>query len=163
MPLRNHLDASAPFFISYTGSKITKGTAYCWFRKILRMAGIPFIGDHRGPRVHDLRHTFAVHSLMKQVRSGRDIYCLLPILSVFMGHKTLAGTEHYVRLTSEIFPELNMQIGEVSWSSLTGSKAEDAPYRLETSALPHCMRSANICSMRMLAVFSNGRRSCPLR
>jgi len=31
-----------------------------------------------------------------------------------MGHKTLAGTEHYVRLTSEIFPELNMQIGEVS-------------------------------------------------
>lgn len=51
---------------------------------------------------------------MKQVRSGRDIYCLLPILSVFMGHKNLAGTEHYVRLTSEIFPELNMQIGEVS-------------------------------------------------
>ena len=114
MHLRNHLDASAPFFISYTGSKITKGTAYCWFRKILRMAGIPFIGDHRGPRVHVSRHTFAVHSLMKQVRSGRDIYCLLPILSVFMGHKTLAGTEHYVRLTSEIFPELNMQIGEVS-------------------------------------------------
>ena len=65
-------------------------------------------------RFHDLRHTFAVHSLMKQVRSGRDIYCILPILSVFMGHKTLAGTEHYVRLTSEMFPELNIQIGEVS-------------------------------------------------
>lgn len=57
MHLRNHLDASAPFFISYTGSKITKGTAYCWFRKILRMAGIPFIGDHRGPRVHVSSHS----------------------------------------------------------------------------------------------------------
>lgn len=52
---------------------------------------------------------------------------------------------------------------KMSWSSLTGSKAEDAPYRLETSALPHCMRSANTCSMRMLVIFSNGRRSCPLR
>lgn len=51
---------------------------------------------------------------MRQVKSGKDMYCLLPILSVFMGHKTLLGTESYIRLTSEMFPELNLQIGAIS-------------------------------------------------
>lgn len=58
------------------------------------------------PRVHDIRHSFAVHSLEKMVKSGEDIYCALPILSVFLGHKTIAGTEKYVRMTQEIFPEI---------------------------------------------------------
>lgn len=40
------------------------------------------------------------------VKSGEDIYCALPILSVFLGHKTIAGTEKYVRMTQEIFPEI---------------------------------------------------------
>lgn len=114
MPLQKLKHDESVFFITYTGEQISVCVAYNWFRKVLKAAGIPFIGDRRGPRVHDLRHTFAVHSLMKQVRAGRDIYCLLPILSVLMGHKTLAGTEYYVRLTNEMFPELNIQIGELS-------------------------------------------------
>ena len=77
-----------------------------WFRKLLKTCGIPFIGGNHGPRVHDLRHTFAVHSLMQQVRAGADIYCALPILSVYLGHKTLSGTERYVRLTQEMFPDI---------------------------------------------------------
>lgn len=103
-----------PLFVSHMGNRILKNSAYTWFRKILKLCDIPFVGGHHGPRVHDFRHTFAVHSLMKQVKAGKDIYCLLPILSVFMGHKTLFGTEAYVRLTSEMYPELNMQIGEIS-------------------------------------------------
>lgn len=114
MPLPEAVSPETPFFISQSGKAISKGAAYIWFRKILRLAGIPFIGGNHGPRLHDLRHTFAVHSLMKQAKAGRDLYCLLPILSVFMGHKTLAGTESYVRLTSEMYPELNLQIGELS-------------------------------------------------
>lgn len=114
MPVKDVSIHNAPFFISHVGGRIAKGTAYNWFRKILRGSGIPFLGNNKGPRLHDLRHTFAVHSLMKQVREGKDIYCLLPILSVFMGHKTLFGTEAYLRLTNEMFPELNLQIGAVS-------------------------------------------------
>lgn len=114
MPLPEVAKPEAPFFISQSGKAISKGTVYKWFRKTLKLAGIPFIGGNHGPRLHDLRHTFAVHSLMKQAKAGKDLYCLLPILSVFMGHKTLAGTESYVRLTSEMYPELNLQIGEVS-------------------------------------------------
>ena len=55
---------------------------------------------------HSLRHTFAVHSLAKMVQDGMDIYCALPLLSVFLGHKTLKGTETYVRLTQDMFPDI---------------------------------------------------------
>ena len=114
MQIKDVTQGERPFFISHTGNRIIKGTSYIWFRKILRLCNIPFIGGNKGPRLHDLRHTFAVHTLMKQAKSGKDMYCLLPILSVFMGHKTLLGTESYVRLTSEMFPELNIHIGDIS-------------------------------------------------
>jgi integrase len=114
MPVKGLRKKETPLFISHSGTRISKNTAYAWFRKILKLCKIPFIGGNHGPRVHDIRHTFAVHTLMKQVKSGKDMYCLLPILSVFMGHKTLLGTESYVRLTSEMFPELNVQIGAIS-------------------------------------------------
>ncbi len=114
MPIKNIDHKESPFFVSHTGKRIRKSVAYTWFRKILKLCNILFIGGNHGPRVHDLRHTFAVHTLMKQVKSGKDMYCLLPILSVFMGHKTLMGTESYVRLTSEMFPELNLQVGSIS-------------------------------------------------
>lgn len=114
MPVKDASAHNSPFFISHAGKRIPKGTAYTWFRKILRASGMPFLGNNKGPRLHDLRHTFAVHTLMKQVKEGKDIYCMLPVLSVFMGHKTLFGTEMYVRLTNEMFPELNLQISAVS-------------------------------------------------
>ena len=114
MPIKSICCKESPFFVSHTGKRIPSKTAYAWFRKILKLCNIPFIGGNHGPRVHDLRHTFAVHTLIKQVKAGKDMYCLLPILSVFMGHKTLFGTESYVRLTSEMFPELNLQIGSIS-------------------------------------------------
>ena len=62
--------------------------------------------DFIGVRLHDLRHTACVHALMKMVRSGKDPYCCLPILSVFMGHKSPSSTEYYLRLTEEMYPEI---------------------------------------------------------
>ena len=43
---------------------------------------------------------------VRQVRNGADIYCTLPILSVFLGHKKLSDTETYVRLTQEMYPDV---------------------------------------------------------
>ena len=54
--------------------------------------------------MHDLRHTFAVHSLNQMVQQGMDIYCALPILSTYLGHASVAATEKYVRLTEEAYP-----------------------------------------------------------
>lgn len=106
LPIRHTSDKDAFFFISPSGVPVNKRTFYIWYRKLLKVCNIPFVGGNKGPRVHDLRHTFAVHSLMRLVREGTDIYCALPILATYMGHKTLFGTERYVRLTQEMYPDI---------------------------------------------------------
>jgi site-specific recombinase XerD len=103
LPLKNINSKEARFFISPSGLALTQSRVYAWFMMVLKNCGIPHIAG-RGPRVHDLRHTCAVHSLMNQVKSGADIYCVLPILSVFLGHKKPSSTETYVRLTQEMYP-----------------------------------------------------------
>lgn len=52
-------------------------------------------------RPHDIRHSFAVHSLEKAVASGMDAYAALPTLASFMGHADIKSTEYYLRLTEE--------------------------------------------------------------
>lgn len=106
MPLFKVRDPKGYFFVSPSGTFCRAGSVYCWFRKILTNCGIQHVGNHQGPRVHDLRHTFAVHSLTKMVKSGHDLYYTLPILSTYMGHKSIGATEQYIRLTAEMYPEL---------------------------------------------------------
>jgi integrase/recombinase XerD len=50
-------------------------------------------GRGHGPRLHDLRHTFAVHRLEDWYRQGADLGAKLPVLSAYMGHQSLAGTQ----------------------------------------------------------------------
>jgi integrase len=106
MPVEGLTDKESFFFVSAIGKPFTKSTVYSWFKKILRQCGIPHIGKQQGPRVHDVRHTSAVHSFEKMIKSGVDIYCALPILSTFLGHKTIKGTEKYVRMVQEIYPDI---------------------------------------------------------
>lgn len=113
LPMFNTNDKDAPFFISPSGLILTHGRVYDWFRKILRKCGIPHCAG-QGPKVHDFRHTCAVHSLMKQVKYGADIYSILPILSAFLGHRKLSDTEVYVRLTGEMFPDILKQEHTIS-------------------------------------------------
>jgi integrase len=71
------------------------------------------MGNHHGPRVHDLRHTFAVTSLAQMAESGIDLYCTLPILSAYLGHQSLSATDSYVRLTAGMYPGLLKDIDMV--------------------------------------------------
>ena len=128
LPLQNANAKDAPFFISPSGLILTQSRVYAWFMKILKVCGIPHCAG-KGPRVHDLRHSCAVHSLMKQVKNGADIYCVLPILSVFLGHKKLSDTETYVRLTREMFPDIIKQ--EYSISQFLFPVLPDNPIRYE--------------------------------
>lgn len=97
-------DPRAPFFRRPDGLACSPEAAYTWFRKGLSRAGIPHLGGGKGPRLHDLRHTFAVHSLAKMADEGLDLYYALPILSAYLGHQSLEATDAYVRLTAEMFP-----------------------------------------------------------
>lgn len=106
MPIKGVNVPTAPFFVSTIGSPLGKTTIGKWFAEILEQCKIPRRADGQGPRIHDIRHTTAVHSLMKMVENDLDIYCALPILSVFLGHKSLSATEGYVRLTQEVYPNI---------------------------------------------------------
>lgn len=59
------------------------------------------------PRLHDLRFTFAVKALEKMQNEGQDIYCTLPILSTYMGHKNVKSTEYYLKYTKQVRDTIN--------------------------------------------------------
>ncbi|HBT66021.1 MAG TPA: integrase [Ruminococcaceae bacterium] len=97
-----------PFFPAPDKGKYSKRAVSKTFHQILQSAGIS--RSDTGPRIHDLRHTFAVNCLKKWVREGKDITAALPVLSAYLGHKTLIGTQDYLRLTAEMFPEINSAV-----------------------------------------------------
>ena len=68
--------------------------------------GIPHRGRGKGPRVHDIRHTFAVHTIERWYKEGTDLGVMLPVLATYLGHQGLAGTQRYLRLTPDIFPDI---------------------------------------------------------
>ena len=94
------------FFPARDRSQISPHTINQRFRDILWKSGIPYHGKPYGPRLHDVRHTFAVHTLQKWTKDGNDIYCMLPMLSVYLGHEDASSTGRYLRLTAEVYPEI---------------------------------------------------------
>lgn len=94
------------FFSRNNLKKYSSDHLYYCFRKILWQAGISHGGKGKGPRIHDLRHSFSLHSMESMLRSGLDLYYSLPILSNYLGHQSLEATDKYVRLTSQMYPEL---------------------------------------------------------
>ena len=99
-------------FSNRYGGRLDDKTVYERHRLFLHRAGIPFEGGGKGPRVHDWRHHMAVYSFKQLADSGLDMYVALPILSAYLGHKTIYATEHYVRLTMELFPYIEERFSE---------------------------------------------------
>lgn len=85
-------------------SHYSETTVYKHFRRLLWKVGISHTG--KGPRLHDFRHTYVVHCLKKWVFNGCDINKRLAYLSVYLGHEDMRGTQHYLRLTADLYPEI---------------------------------------------------------
>lgn len=100
------------FFASAEGKSGSASTVYELFRTVMYRAGIPHGGRGKGPRLHDLRHTFCVNALVKLSENGFDLYYSLPILMTYMGHKSVEATNRYVRLTEEMYPNLISKVDE---------------------------------------------------
>lgn len=102
------LHADASLFINQHGDLLNATTLRNIFQRIRDKAGI-----HRKeetsfqPRMHDLRHTFAVNRLLSWYREKKDVQQLLPILSVYMGHTHMAHTSVYLSMTDDILQEAN--------------------------------------------------------
>ena len=96
----------AIYFPGPSGGPFALRTVYTLFRKLLLQCGIPHAGRGRGPRIHDYRHLFALHTLRRWYRDGEDLDAKLPLLATYLGHQNLSGTQRYLHLTAELFPEI---------------------------------------------------------
>jgi integrase/recombinase XerD len=94
------------FLLRRRGIAISRYAAERYFRILRSRVGIERRdGAYFQPRLHDLRHTFAVHRLVAWYRQGADVQLLLPRLSTYLGHISLAETQHYLSMTPDLLRE----------------------------------------------------------
>ncbi len=98
------------FFPGKTGRPLTLGNIYNNFRRFLWQARISHGGPGHGPRVHDLRHVFAVNNLRLWFERGEDVSGLLPVLQAYMGHSSPDDTAYYLRLVANTYPQITARI-----------------------------------------------------
>ena len=93
-------------FCNGFGERYKNQTIYNRFRTALMEAGVPHGGRGAGPRIHDIRHTFACHVLMRASENGEDVQAVLPVLSEYLGHESVHATGRYLRMTAEVYPNV---------------------------------------------------------
>jgi len=100
--------AESHFFVNRRGTALHHWNVQDAFERLRQYAGVQRSdGGRQQPRLHDLRHTFAVHRLTDWYRQGADAQRLVYHLSVYLGHARLAHTQVYLTMT----PELLQQAG----------------------------------------------------
>lgn len=95
-----------PFFYTKARSEYARSSISLNFKNYLWDIGITYRGKDFGPRVHDLRHTFACHNIQTWAENGIPINSKLKILSKYLGHKSTMATQWYLRLTAETYPHI---------------------------------------------------------
>ena len=102
----NNTPEGTPFLYSKSMGPLSESTVNRGFRDALWGIGIPYYGKDKGPRVHDLRHTFICHNIQKWAEAAVPINSKLPILSKYVGHAHVNATHWYIRLTAETYPHI---------------------------------------------------------
>ena len=98
-------EPEAPFFVNESRRACSYPVVCATFLTVARRIGLRGPAGARGPRLHDLRHAFAVHRLLAWYRDGGDIQARLPLLSDYMGHVSLVSTQAYLEITAELLGE----------------------------------------------------------
>jgi integrase/recombinase XerD len=95
---------AAAFFVSECGIRITDCMARYTFAKLSQQLGLrPIAKSHgRGPRLHDMRHRFAAHTLIHWYRAGLDVERELPKLATYLGHVHINETYWYLEAVPEL-------------------------------------------------------------
>jgi integrase/recombinase XerD len=98
-----HNADSSPFFATSKGGRIKIDTIERVFQHLREEAQLrSHPGQKYQPRLHDLRHTFAVVRLVTWYQEGKNVQRLLPRLSTYMGHAHLRETQRYITVTTEL-------------------------------------------------------------
>jgi len=93
---------SPRFFVGENQRRLTVNVVQWTFRQLSHQIGLRRPGERHGPRIHDLRHTFAVRTLRNWYRLGRDVECYLPQLAAYLGHVHISDTYWYLTGTPEL-------------------------------------------------------------
>jgi integrase/recombinase XerD len=100
---------AAPFFTYKDGGSVARFVLEDAFLRLRNHVGVKRQNARYQPRLHDLRHTFAVHRLTAWYRTGADVQSLLPGLSTHLGHLCLKGTQRYLTMTPELLAEASLR------------------------------------------------------
>jgi integrase len=93
-------------FSKRDGTPLTASIICHTFRRLCVIANIRRDGSARNqPRLHDLRHSAAVHRVTAWYRRDADLNDLLPKLATYLGHAGLSGTQRYLTMTQELLAE----------------------------------------------------------
>ncbi|WP_327249030.1 tyrosine-type recombinase/integrase [Streptomyces sp. NBC_01320] len=89
------------FFISRTARRLLYAVASPTFRQLVDAARVGIDAPHP-PRLHDLRHTFAIRTLLTWYRTGTNVQAKIPSLSTYLGHREPASTYWYLSAAPEL-------------------------------------------------------------
>lgn len=94
------------FLCSRTGHSLHYTQVIKTFQRIRSAAGIVTpTGECKPPRLHDLRHSAAVHRVLAWYKAGKDVQRLLPSLATYLGHADIRSTQQYLQMTPELLQE----------------------------------------------------------
>lgn len=109
---------SQSFFVSELGARMTAKFIGKKYLVLARQAGIRSPKGRVGPRLHDLRHRFAIRTMLSWYRTGVDVERRLPVLSTYLGHTNTANTYWYLSSVPELLclavKRLDNDFGEIS-------------------------------------------------
>ena len=105
------------FFVSSRGTRLDGGTVHRIFYDLSRQIGLRDVSASRGPRLHDFRHRFAVQTLLRWYRMGKDVERRLPVLSTYLGHAHVTDTYWYLTSTPELMGAAGKRMEE-RWGGL---------------------------------------------
>jgi integrase/recombinase XerD len=109
---------TARFFLSNQGAPLTDYIVRWTFVKLSRQIGLRKVGNGFGPRLHDLRHRFAVTTLLHWYRTGVDVEQRLPVLSTYLGHAHVTDTYWYLSAIPELLALVKDRL-EKRWEALS--------------------------------------------
>lgn len=98
--------SDSPIFINNRARRLHQCTVNQTFHFLLRKCEIAY-SKSTGPRIHDFRHSFAVHRLLDWYRDRKDVNARLPWLSTYMGHVDIHSTQVYLQATTELIEQVN--------------------------------------------------------
>jgi integrase/recombinase XerD len=129
-------------FISTRGTRLGHATFYPTFRAVVRLGGLEPASPLRPPRAHDLRHSFAVKTLLGWYRDNADVAVRMPLLSTYLGHVDPVATYWYLSASPELLGLAARRLEQASEERASDHRCLPVPWVGQRSARAHRQRLA---------------------